>query len=142
MITLVVSAGAVIFRRGPTGVRYLLLHYPAGHWDLVKGRMEKGESPRQTATRETREETGIHDLQFVDGFEEIIQYNFARRGKTIHKKVIFFLAESRTRKVTISDEHIGYAWLNLEDAMKKTTYVNARNTLSKAGASVSGAQVP
>jgi len=29
-----VSAGAVVYYDGGSGVEYLLLHYPAGHWDF------------------------------------------------------------------------------------------------------------
>lgn len=137
MTALTVSAGTVIFRKEQGGLVYLLLHYPAGHWDLVKGKMEKGESPRQTVIREAREETGICDLRFVNGFQEVIRYDFTRGSRTIHKRVIFFLAESRTKKVTISHEHTGYVWLDFEGAVKKTTYDNARNTLSKAVAHLS-----
>ena len=137
MTALTVSAGTVIFRKEQGRLVYLLLHYPAGHWDLVKGKMKKGESPRQTVIREAREETGICDLRFVNGFQEVIRYDFTRGSRTIHKRVIFFLAESCTKKVTISHEHTGYVWLDFEDAVKKATYDNARNTLSMAVAHLS-----
>ena len=44
--------------------------------DFVKGKMEEGESTHETAVRETKEETGITDVKFVDNFEEWIEYNF------------------------------------------------------------------
>ena len=53
------SAGIVIFRKEESKKLFLLLHYPSGHWDFVKGKMEKGETTQQTAIRETKEETGI-----------------------------------------------------------------------------------
>ena len=54
-----ISAGVVIFRRENSRILFLLLHYPSGHWDFVKGKIEKGETFHQTAIRETKEETGI-----------------------------------------------------------------------------------
>ena len=48
------SAGIVLFRRKEGERLFLLLHYPTGHWDFVKGKMEKGESTHQTAVRENR----------------------------------------------------------------------------------------
>ena len=48
------SAGAVIFRKQNDAILYLLLHYEAGHWDLAKGHIEKGESLEETARREGR----------------------------------------------------------------------------------------
>ena len=38
--------------------------------------MEKDETPLETALRETKEETGISDVEFIDGFKEEIEYNF------------------------------------------------------------------
>ena len=126
------SAGAVIFREKNNSRTYLLLHYPSGHWDFVKGKMEEGESPHETAIREAQEETGIDDLEFIDGLEEEIKYDFQFEGELIHKKVIFYLAKTKTEEITISHEHQDFLWLNYEDSMKKITYDNARSILSKA----------
>ena len=126
------SAGSVIFRKSKNENLFLLLHYPSGHWDFVKGKMESNEEPLETVRRETKEETGILDLEFIDGFEEIIRYDFQFEGELIHKKVIFFLAKTQTEQVTISHEHQDYVWLNFEEAKKKTTFDNAKNILSKA----------
>lgn len=126
------SAGAIIFRENNSSRLYLLLNYPSGHWDFVKGKMEEGESPHQTVIREAKEETGIEDLDLFNGYEEEIRYDFQFEGELIHKKVIFFLAKTKTEKITISHEHQDFLWLSYEDAMKKTTYDNARSILSKA----------
>ena len=126
------SAGAIVFRENNGSRLYLLLNYPSGHWDFVKGKMEKGESPHQTVIREAKEETGIEDLDLFSGYEEEIRYDFQFEGELIHKKVIFFLAKTKTEKITISHEHQDFVWLSYEDAMKKTTYDNARSILSKA----------
>ena len=126
------SAGAVIVRNTSEGRMFLILNYPSGHWDFVKGKIEEKETLYQTVIRETKEETGISDLEFIDGFEEAIEYNFQFKGEIIHKKVIFFLANTKTEKITISHEHLGYTWLNFKDAKQKTTYDNARSILSKA----------
>ena len=106
------SAGIVLFRKEESKNLFLLLHYPSGHWDFVKGKMEKGESTHQTAVRETKEETGITDITFVENFEEWIQYNFKYQGELVQKKVVFFLAETKTEEVKISHEHSGYTWMD------------------------------
>ena len=126
------SAGAIVFRENNGSRLYLLLNYPSGHWDFVKGKMEEGESPHQTVIREAKEETGIEDLDLFSEYEEEIRYDFQFEGELIHKKVIFFLAKTKTEKITISHEHQDFVWLSYEDAMKKTTYENARSILSKA----------
>ena len=126
-----ISAGAVIFRKN-SRLQFLLLHYPSGHWDFVKGKIEVNENPNQTTIRETKEETGITDLDFVNGFEESVEYEFQYDGELIHKKVIFFLAKTNTVEIKISHEHLDFVWLEFKEALEKTTYRNARSVLSKA----------
>jgi len=126
------SAGIVLFRRENERILFLLLHYPSGHWDFVKGKMENGETPHETAIRETKEETGISDVQFVDGFEEWIRYNFQFEGQLVDKKVVFFLGETKTQDIQISHEHLNFTWMDYVTAMEKTTFDNAKSVLSKA----------
>ncbi len=126
-----ISAGAVIFRKN-SRLQFLLLHYPSGHWDFVKGKIEVNENPHQTTIREAKEETGIADLDFVNGFEESVEYEFQYDGELIHKKVIFFLAKTNTVEIKISHEHLDFVWLEFKEALEKTTYRNARSVLSKA----------
>jgi len=126
------SAGIVLYRKEKGEKLFLLLHYPSGHWDFVKGKMEKGETTQQTAIRETKEETGITDIAFVENFEEWIEYNFKYKGELVQKKVVFFLAETKTKNVKISHEHSGYTWMDYNTSMEKTTFDNAKTVLTKA----------
>jgi bis(5'-nucleosidyl)-tetraphosphatase len=126
------SAGVVVYMEKPDGNRFLLLNYPTGHWDFVKGKIEQGETLHQTAVRETKEETGISDLEFVEGFEEKINYNFQFEGELIQKEVVFFLGKTKTHTINVSHEHLDYTWLDYENALEKVTYQNAKNILSKA----------
>ncbi len=113
-------------------VKYLLLHYAAGHWDFVKGNVEPNESERDTVIRELQEETGIANAQFIEDFKEKIDYFYRRQGATIHKEVIFFLIETHTEKVKLSYEHVGHTWLDYQNAMKRLTFKNAKDVLQKA----------
>ena len=126
------SAGIVLFRKEDSKNLFLLLHYPSGHWDFVKGKMEKGESIQETALRETEEETGITDIKFLENFEEWIEYNFQYQGELVHKKVVFFLAETKSKDVKISHEHTDYTWMDYNTSMEKTTFDNAKTVLTKA----------
>jgi len=111
---------------------YLLLHYSAGHWDFPKGNIEVGEKEKQTATREIQEETSITNVEFLDGFRMKIEYKYRHGRKRIHKEVVLYLARAHTRKVTLSHEHIGFAWKKFDEAMQQLTYMNAKNLLSAA----------
>jgi bis(5'-nucleosidyl)-tetraphosphatase len=125
------SCGAIVFVKN-IAVTYLLLHYEAGHWDFVKGNVEPNESEKETVMRELKEETGIVDAQFIDGFREKIEYFYRRQGDTIHKEVVFFLIEAHTEKVELSYEHVGYDWQDYQGAMEKLTFKNAKDILQKA----------
>ena len=125
------SCGAVVFLKN-TEDKYLLLHYEAGHWDFVKGNVEPNESEKDTVIRELQEETGIADGRFIDDFSEKVEYFYRRQGATIHKEVIFFLIETHTEKVKLSYEHVGYTWLDYQNAMKRLTFKNAKEVLQKA----------
>ena len=127
------SCGAVVFKRQKdSSVKYLLLHYEAGHWDFPKGNQEKNETEEQTVAREIKEETGIEDIEFVDGFKEALKYFYKKGQETVYKEVVFLLVKSTTEDVKLSFEHIGYAWMSYEHAYKKLTFNNSKELLRKA----------
>jgi 8-oxo-dGTP pyrophosphatase MutT (NUDIX family) len=126
------SAGVVLFQNVSSGKLYLLLNYPQGHWDFVKGKIEENETLYETARRETKEETGISNIEFIDGFEENIEYDFKFKREDVHKKVIFFIAKTDTKKIRLSHEHNDYLWLGYSESLKKITYQRSKNILIKA----------
>ena len=126
------SAGIVLFRNNSGKNEFLLLNYPQGHWDFVKGKIEQNETSHEAAIRETREETSITNIEFIDGFEESVEYDFRFKKENIHKKVIFFLAKTSEKNIKLSHEHNDYLWLEYNDTLKKTTFENAKIVLSKA----------
>jgi len=126
-----ISAGIILFNE-IGDKEFLLLNYPSKHWDFVKGKMEKDETPHETALRETKEETGISDVEFIDDFKEEIEYYFYADNQEIHKKVIFFLGKTKTIDIILSHEHLGFIWLDFDNALEKITYKNAKNLLKKS----------
>ena len=127
-----VSAGAIIYLVEDHSLRYLLLHYEAGHWDFPKGNIEEGESEIDTVRREVKEETGIGNISIMDGFRRKIRYFYRRQRKTVLKEVIFYLARSYTDKIHLSYEHIGYKWLTYNEALGILTFKNSRILLRTA----------
>jgi len=129
-----VSAGAVIYHDDPSGGvrKYLVLHYPAGHWDFPKGAVEKGETEEQAATREIFEESSLRVGSFVPNFRKVIEYHYRRQDGLVHKRVVFFLAKSDITTVKISFEHSGYDWLAFDQSLRRLTFENAKNVLRDA----------
>jgi bis(5'-nucleosidyl)-tetraphosphatase len=128
------SSGAVVFYSESESAEpeFLLLNYTAGHWDFPKGNIEHGEQEKQAAIREIREETGITDVEFVDGFRMKIDYRYRHGKRLVHKEVVLFLGRTNTKQVVLSHEHVGYAWKNYASAMEHLTYRNAKDLLLAA----------
>jgi 8-oxo-dGTP pyrophosphatase MutT (NUDIX family) len=127
------SSGAVIFSTDKNaGAEFLLLHHTSGHWDFPKGNIEIGEDEMQAARREILEETGIRDINFLEGFRKKIEYRYKRGERIFHKEVIFYLLRTNTRKIILSNEHIAYVWNKYDSAIKKLTYKNTKNVLTEA----------
>lgn len=134
-----ISAGVILFRRAPE-LHYLLLHYESGHWDFPKGHIEAGEDAQQTAKRELKEETGISEVCFIEGYKQTLRYFFRQKGVGIFKIVIYFLAETDQSEISLSHEHIGFDWLPYDLAMSRLTFKNSQDLLAKAREYLQAAQ--
>lgn len=126
------SAGVVLFTEKNGQRKYLILHYPGGHFDFPKGHLEQGETERDAALRELREETGIEVPDFIPGFQQKMFYSFRRHDHRVDKTVTFYLAGTATSSVIISHEHRGYLWLEFQQALQQITFENARQILRRA----------
>jgi bis(5'-nucleosidyl)-tetraphosphatase len=111
---MILSAGIIVVRKEQEGWKYLILR-AFRNWDFPKGETQAGESPRETAVRETREETGITELGFHWGevFKETEPYN---RGTKIAR---YYLAQTSADQVVFAvnpkiggPEHHEYRWLS------------------------------
>ena len=114
---MILSAGIVVVRREDDRWKFLLLR-AFRNWDFPKGEVEPGESPLAAALRETREETGLAELDFKWGtvFQETAPYN--RGAKTAR----YYLAETRQAAVVFAvnpalggPEHHEYRWVDQEE---------------------------
>lgn len=129
------SCGLIVFFQNDNAkIEYLLLNYVAGHWDFPKGHIESGESEEETALRELTEETGLSkkDVSIWPGFNEEIEYFYKSGRELQHKKVSFYLAESKSKEVKLSDEHVGFEWLTFKKALERLTYKTTKDVLRKA----------
>lgn len=125
------SCGALVYYVDNQQIIFLLLHYFSGHWDFPKGNKERGENSIQTIRREIKEETGISDLTFIDGFVKEISYKYLRQNQLISKKVVYFLARTNTKDVVLSSEHTDFEWDHYESALKRLTYKRSKEILTE-----------
>ena len=124
------SAGVILFNK-TEGIQFLILKYPSGHWDFVKGNIEEGEKEKETVKRELFEETGIDSLQIHQEFNEKVEYNYYKKKSKVHKIVSYYLAETDQKEVKLSFEHLDSKWSDYEDLMKLITFENSREILKK-----------
>jgi len=123
------SCGVVLVNLGAV----LLLQYPQGHWDFPKGHVEASDAGHKaTVRRELREETGVVDIVFVDGFHERTTYEYTHKGRLVEKEVHWYLAETETLDVALSHEHRGHVWLDWGAAADQLTHDAGRHVLHSA----------
>ena len=133
------SAGFILFHDDEGSRRYLLLQHTNGaHWSFPKGTIEDGETFKDTALRELFEETGISQVEIIDGFREIEQYSFVSNGEPVDKEVIYFLARTKQKSVKLSWEHLQYRWFPFPKALEQLTFDTLKNLLRKAEAFLQG----
>jgi len=91
------GVGVVVRKRLPDGDRVLLIRRAkaphAGKWSLLGGHQELGETVRQTAAREVREETGleVRIAEFLDVVDAITPDG--KGGTAYHFTLIDFAAD-------------------------------------------------
>ena len=125
------SCGPIIFNIHTDKPLYLLVQYPT-YWGFVKGKVEPGETEENTAFRETYEEVGLSDLQFIGGFRESQQFFFKGDNEIIRKEVVYLLARTSSWKIKLSYEHLNFKWCTFEDALKLMRIKGTREILVKA----------
>ena len=128
------SIGAVVFNAN----QFLLLKYGLGHWGLVKGHKEKGETDKDTILRELREETGISQATLLKGFKESFSYHYKFKGNSFFKTVTCYLIKSNVEEIKLSYEHDDYKWLPFDEAIKKATHEGPKSMMIKAKKILSG----
>ena len=146
------SAGVIPFRWEADRVpSYLVLHSatvrnPRAKWEFPKGGMEAGESTRETAAREFREETGLVSWSFRDGFERNLSYTYVRRGRKVLKTVTYYVVEvADISTLARSFEHIEDAfghwchWGSFEQISRLLYHAKIRQLFAEAHDWVRGA---
>ena len=114
----------VPMRRAPDGGRVLA---------LPKGHVDPGETALQAAEREVREETGI-DTELICELGEV-RYWYRRSGRTVPKRVSFFLFSYAGGDTADHDDEVEEArWIGLSEAEATLTHSGEREMVQRARA--------
>jgi len=133
------SAGAVIYRKKDNAILFLVVYSNRNKiWGFPKGHLEKGETEKESAVREIKEEAGLEDLKFIEGFTGKVTYETISKrppfkGDKIKKYVTYFLCETGKQDIIVDGREItDYRFLNFSQTEELIKFTNLKNILRRA----------
>jgi len=127
------SAGAIVFKDGEVLVikNRSIKDMKISFWGFPKGHLEKGESSKDAALREVKEETGI-EAEILEKIGES-KYVFTQNGEKIFKVVnIFSMKYLSGEPKPQLDEIDEVSWMHPQQALKILSFKNDKELLAKA----------
>jgi 8-oxo-dGTP pyrophosphatase MutT (NUDIX family) len=120
------QAGAIVVRAGKTGPRILLVtaRRNPDNWIFPKGHVEVGETLRDAAVREAREEAGVEGK--VIAFAGRMSFDFGEHSY----RVSYFIV--RTEDAGEEREGRQLRWLKYKQALKRLTFEETQELLRGA----------
>jgi len=118
------TAGGIVYRRSKQGeVEILLIQDSKGRWTIPKGHIEEGESARQTAEREIREETGLQEMKVQDWLGKI-NFRYRRANSLVLMTTEIFLVRAEGNDSAVKPEKwmTSLGWLPANEALDKIEY--------------------
>ncbi|MBT3795912.1 MAG: NUDIX pyrophosphatase [Candidatus Marinimicrobia bacterium] len=109
-----------IYRHTLDGIRFLLMKRNLNKiyehlWQGVAGKIEKGETSSEAAIRELKEETGLSPLNIF--VADHVSKFYETHGDRINLVPVFGI-EVDSENVILSEEHISYKWVDIDEAIE------------------------
>ncbi|MDP8253515.1 MAG: NUDIX hydrolase [Candidatus Kaelpia aquatica] len=137
MVKRELSCGGILYRRVEDSFQIALVKRLRKNgltvWCIPKGKVEEGESHRETALREVREETGMNGIIESD-LGNINYWFYDTEDKVkINKKVYFFLMAYKDGDLGDHDSEVEEVrWVGIDDVLDCMSYDSEKDIVEKS----------
>lgn len=119
------TSGGIVFRRNQKSneVEILLIQDAKDRWTIPKGHIEEGETAKETAEREIREEAGLKEMNVICWLGKI-HFRYRRQQSLVLMTTQIYLVQGKgdTNKLKKEEWMNGIGWFPFQKALDMIEY--------------------